>query len=383
MLSGLCLADKRLSASFMTEMNNSGMFRTGLRIALLITVLSGGGCTVLPGPVDRTALIDDLVQQQEFGRARELLSELDTRDPQYGELANRRRALRPLIQQYEESAIKKATAAQRKNRWQNALTTIDEALDKLLESERLSSIRKQMLLQRDSYIRDLEYQIQLIDSQSIPRKKRLLERRVNAAPDNVLYRLELYSHNQAVSTAMQDMITCTSEAQTEGNFNLSARCLRVAEALASKPSQEEKKVLAKLRRKQDKISDLQRLGDAQQARQQEQAQLQRLKQEYRDLIAAGWWLAARDKMTELQARAPSGDEDIPKWLSELQQIIDTQVQLGLKQGQALYSQGFLAQALNVWRQTSALDPENPELIAHIARVERFLNKLKKLNANEG
>ena len=74
-----------------------------------------------------------------------------------------------------------------------------------------------------------------------------------------------------------------------------------------------------------------------------------------------------------------GDEETEAWALQLRQRIETRVAEGIKQGQALYSQGHLRQALSVWEQTADLDPGNQELQEHINRVERFLNKLTELH----
>ena len=83
-------------------------------------------------------------------------------------------------------------------------------------------------------------------------------------------------------------------------------------------------------------------------------------------------------MRQLQLRA--ADREVVQWQSELQAAIRQQIALGIQKGQALYSQGRIQQALDIWRATARLDPENRVLQEHIRRAERFLGYLQRLDS---
>ncbi len=373
-------------------------------------------CSHLPQGVDRVALVDQLVKQHEFMEAKKLLTELDTQDPQYTALANRRRALRPLIERFEEKCVEQSRELRQDEYWVEALQVLDSGLKKVPNSKTLTVAREKLLGERQMYIDNIDRQMKLIEGKILPTQTALLQKRTEMQPENLLYRWELYRHQRKASAIVRDMIDCAEQAQQQGNFELSADCLNVAETMADssrvpvlaklKEKQVEAETIARNEEKAKRVAEevaaakkAQQIARAKrnlkekarrekvkarrQIKHEEKRALKQLKQEYRDLIAAGWWLEARAKLEELKDKAPVDDTEVVSWSRRLQRLIDSRVKMGIEQGQVLYSQGFLVQALNVWRKAHELAPENAELSDHIARVERFLNNLDRLHAVEG
>jgi len=58
------------------------------------------------------------------------------------------------------------------------------------------------------------------------------------------------------------------------------------------------------------------------------------------------------------------------------------VNQGIELGRKLYSQGQVEQALAVWNKLRDLDPDNENLLSHIDRAERVLEKVKKLREEQ-
>ncbi len=351
----------------------------GISVLLLLAPLVLA-CSHFPRVIDRVALVDQLVQQQEFSRAQDLLADLDTSDPQFAELANRRRALHPLIEQFEANTIRESELLQAQQQWVEALAVLERGMQKLTGSEPLSRAREQLLQARTAYLDAIEAQLQVLQGRLLSQQAGLLAQRASAKPDNLVYRWQLLRQQQKSAGLVDHLLDCAEQPQADAQ--LAADCLNVARSLDQSAAQAQR--LARLQRRREPAG-----GDSRPPRQTAQVdagaqrQLQQLKREYRDLVAAGWWLAARDKMLELKARAPASDKEVESWSLELQEIIDSQVQLGIKQGQALYSQGFLQQALHIWRRAADLAPDNVEVQAHIGRVQRFLQKLDQLHGSEG
>ncbi|TQV84114.1 hypothetical protein FKG94_05475 [Exilibacterium tricleocarpae] len=337
-------------------------------------------CGHLPRSIDRVALVDQLVQQQEYGQARRELADLDTSDPQFAALANRRRALRPLIQQFEANTVRESEQLQRRNQWVEALAVIDNGLQKLVDSDRLQAARGRVLLGRDRYLEAIETELQLRQGELLAKQQTLLERRAKAKPGNIRYRLELWRQRRKSADITDQLIACAS-GQSAGSA-LAADCLKVAESLDQSPEQAQR--LAQLRSGlQSKKMIHTRPPRSSEPGVNAQRELSVLKQEYRDLVDARWWPQAQQKMLELQARAPAGDKEVETWSLKLQESIDSEVQLFLKLGQTYYSQGSLQRALQAWRYAADLAPDDQEVQAHIGRVQRFLEKLQRLDAAEG
>lgn len=346
------------------------------RLLLLSALALLSACSQLPTHIDKAALVDQWVAQEQYRRADEILRELSSDDPQYPALERQQRALPSLIKQFEQKVLREVKGLAAQNHWVEAIAHLDEASQQLPPDTVLNKARKTLLAERKAYMVTLNLELDLLTARQLPARNAILEKMLAADPDSFWTRWKLYQQRRLGYELADVLLDCVDEAIAEQNLEEANICLEPVGTVA-KGSQQQRLSLSQQRL----ARELQRKPDqlAQQKAKADRLQLQRLKQEYRDMIAAGWWLAAREKMNQLQVHAPA-DTEVVKWLGELQQIISTQVELGIQQGQALYSQGFLQQALEIWRNTAELSPDNTVLQAHIQRAERFIEKLQRLES---
>lgn len=338
------------------------------KLTLLAYLLVAAGCATIWHP-NRLEQVEHLISQQEYARARNLLEDIDTRDSDYEAMVRQRRALGPLMQQLEQSTIEEAEQLQRQHQWEMALAVIDEGLARLPDSELLQQARIDLEQARESRVLALKNQFYLLQGKQLPAQAALLDQIVAADPENLRSRWQAYQLERQMEQVATGLDQCEEEALAAGEKRLAKDCRKVAKILAGEPVA-------------PKVSNpVASVAETESAVQADKQALRQLKREYRDFVSAGWWLAAKSKMEELQQQAPK-DRQIKKWSQSLQESIDKQVALGIKQGQALYSQGYLDQALEEWESAAALAPDNQELQDHIARVERFLANLGRLNGKE-
>ena len=94
-------------------------------------------------------------------------------------------------------------------------------------------------------------------------------------------------------------------------------------------------------------------------------------------MQAGWLRTAGTSLQQLQRNFPA-DPDLAGLQASWQVAVDSYVAEKLRQGQALYGRGEIAEALKSWRKAARLAPDTPELQVNIDRAERFLNKIEVL-----
>jgi len=344
-------------------------------IALLLLL---AGCARMPTGSERVAMVDDLVMQQEFARAQKLLENLQAEDEAYAELRIRRRALRPLIAQYETNILRRAKTLQENDEWPAALELLEQASAKVPASEPLAAAKDEFFREREERLEKIGRQLDLFEAQHLADKSPLVEKRLAVNPESWRNRWRTFLHNVETERLAQDLVLCGERALKAEDFELAESCFTMVETLTDELDVTPHLALLEERREQARLERERLAAERERQRQAElAARVEQLKSRYQQLIAAGWWVAARDTLQELQERAPD-DDQVVLWRQELQQTITSRVDQAIRRGQSLYSRGHLREALVVWREAQELDPDNAELQSHIARVERFINKLNRL-----
>lgn len=342
-----------------------------------------GACAMLPAGTDRLARVEQLVERQEFAKAENLLADVDPTDPHYQELLVRRRALRPLIDQFEENTVQRVDSLKKADQWPAAEASLEEALDKLPHSEVLRKAEEQLRRDRAQRLEDIHRQMTLLKGQHLAAKAPLVQQAQQVDPGSVKTRWESFRYQREADELSEELLACGESALDEAHYDLAESCLEMAASLTDGEAVQEQLARLKQRREEDRARTAARREERQKAQRaarvaRQQEEVEKLKARYRSLFDAGWWLAAKDILTQLRSEVPE-DPEVQNWTSELQEVIRKQVERSIERGQALYTEGQLQEALSVWRSAAKLDPDNTVLQAHIARVERFLSKLKRLD----
>ncbi|MGQ9425909.1 tetratricopeptide repeat protein [Gilvimarinus sp. F26214L] len=343
-------------------------------------------CGTLPTGKERLELVEQLVAQREYAEAEAVLANIDARDPEFEALVVRRRAIRPLIAQFEENTLRRLARFKAADEWPAAEAVLQDALDKLPDSEALRSAEDAFYEDRVARLDQIEQQMLLLRGEHLSAQSSLVKEASEIHPAGLKTRWQAFRHGREAEKLARDLSSCGQRALDEGRFDLAESCLKMAASLTG--DEETAARLALL----DKEREREEVAAAERARAQAQAEREarvarktehvgQLKARYRRLIDAGWLAAAQEILTELQSQVPE-DADVLSWSEDLRAIVDQHVAAHIKEGQSLYSQGQLHEALAVWQEAAKLSPGNPVLEAHIARVERFISKLERLD-NEG
>ncbi|MEX1032192.1 MAG: tetratricopeptide repeat protein [Cellvibrionaceae bacterium] len=367
--------------------NQPGSRRQPRQVLLLGLVVLISACSSLSTGPERLVLVDQLLALEEFGEARQLLVETDSNDPEYEALRLRHDALEPLIVQFEENTVWRLRQLQEADEWSAAEALLDESLAKLPQSDALRVAETSFYSDRAARLAEIDRQITLLRGEHLAAKTALVQQVAQVHPRSLTARWQAFRHGREAESLARELADCGAEALEESQFELAESCLTMAASLTEDQSIADRLAILQDRRDQEEAQALARLDAERKAQQMSQRaqkakHVNELKARYHQLLDAGWWQTAQDVLADLRAEVPR-DSEVLAWSSELQIMIGQRVDVAIEQGQALYSGGQLQEALAVWREAAALDPDNPVLQAHIARVERFIAKLERLDPDEG
>lgn len=352
-------------------------------LVLSLVALLFSACASFPTDTERLARVEQLVERQEFAKAEKLLANIEPTDPQYQDLLIRRRALRPLIVQFEENLLRQLNRLKEADRWPTAEATLREALDKLPDSEALQLAQKRLYADREERLEQIEREMALLHGQLLAAKAPLVRQAEQVNPGSVKTRWRAFQHDREAAQLARELLACGEKAMNDARYDLAQSCLDMAATLTDDEEVASQVARLEKQREEEKARAAARQQEQRQAEQsarlaRQREQVKTLKARYRSLFDAGWWMAAKEILGQLRHEVPD-DPDVATWTSELQSVIQKQVSRSIERGQALYTEGQLHDALAVWRSAARLDPENTVLQAHIARVERFIHKLERLD----
>ncbi|MEI6125719.1 MAG: hypothetical protein WCQ99_04110, partial [Pseudomonadota bacterium] len=94
-------------------------------------------------------------------------------------------------------------------------------------------------------------------------------------------------------------------------------------------------------------------------------------------------LAKAQQLMQQLAKLSSDTKELQELKKQFAADVAEHVQCLMKEGVTYYSRQHYAQALGVWKEAQSLDPKNVQLLTHIDRASRILEKLQNLREKQG
>ena len=181
-------------------------------VFVVVLLLPFTACVNMPKGKEKVALVDQLVVEQEFDRIQRLLDNIDTQDPEFEALVVRRRAIRPLISQFEQYTVERAQALQAQDLWPQALDMLQDAQSKLPDSDKLQQAEKEFFIQRAARLATIQQQIELLEGRSQADKSPLVEQIVAIHPTGIRTRWQYFQHERKSKALAGNLMTCGNQA---------------------------------------------------------------------------------------------------------------------------------------------------------------------------
>jgi len=320
---------------------------------------------------DVNSLITKWLTEQEFDKANKTLTQVKTTHPQYLELMLRKKEILTKSKQFVETTIKQANFFIQENKWEDAYTVYNFALNRISGDKNLNSSYEIYLQKRKIYITDLKFKLLISNAERLIKvlpvqRKIALAIKETFVEQNEFERLQI----QARET-VDSLVECSTDSLKLKKIEQAESCITFAFKL--EPTD---KLSNQLKKNQKEISQITAKKNQKKLQAESNSQSRTLK-EYKAAFAKNDLYTAKKKLTILLAENKNNYQ-FTKLKLTLDESINEKIKKGVESGRILYSKGEIKLALDKWLILQKLDPDNIELNSHISRAERVLRKLHTL-----
>ncbi len=367
--------------------------------------------------------IDDLVAEEEYGEALELLNDMPETHPQYALLQKKRASVKRRAADYEKSVLQQMQTMIEKGEWSDALDAVNTGLDKLPSSAVLKQGREELLRKRAQRIDALERELLIAKGQWLIEDAPRREELARAASGNLISKWKLSRARSEVEETAEELYQCAQRATHDDQLDQARTCLSLAERLdpsdtmkaairelsqqitkrEAEMQREEREKLTRqaqeamdkgqLRRGEKMVSQLVKIApDDPEVRELERrmkslkegAHNKKILRDYEQLAKQAKEAMEKGDLHTAQKIVPKLakiDPDNPE-VHQLQQRLDETVaetvNTMLVRGSRLYREEKIKEAKQVWEAVLELDPSNTQAREGVERAKRILKKLRVL-----
>ncbi|MFA6163943.1 MAG: hypothetical protein WC685_11000 [Methylobacter sp.] len=358
------------------------------------------GCASIVQPTGNiNERIDYWLEQQEYGKALELVAELN--DHPSPDITNPQEIQRKILGQaerYEKRVMADAEKSAANSDWHTALALYQEALSRLPDSELLQQGQQQLLQRQQESLARLELDQLIVQGEWMRKDLLLSKKTASTAPDGWFVQYKL-GRKEADA---QDLATELAEhgrlALERRDLALAKRTLPLAMSLYAAPEIEDanrrlQELLKEDDIKQKRIIDeQQKLILDQHVNQQKkkkrlfnikvQRESKQLMADFKKAYEENNLMKAQQLMRKLE-KFSINNKELQELSRQLDNDVAEHVQHLIETGITHYSRQQYEKAISVWKEAQILDPKNERLTADIGRAERVLEKLHSLREKQG
>jgi len=358
------------------------------------------GCASIVQPTGNiNERIDYWLEQQEYGKALELVAELN--DHPSPDITNPQEIQKKILGQaerYEKRVMADAEKSAANSDWHTALALYQEALSRLPDSELLQQGQQQLLQRQQESLARLELDQLIVQGEWMRKDLLLSKKTASTAPDGWFVQYKL-GRKEADA---QDLATELAEhgrlALERRDLALAKRTLPLAMSLYAAPEIEDanrrlQELLKEDDIKQKRIIDEQQklILDQHVTQQKKKRRLFNIKvqRESKQLMAdfkkayeENNLMKAQQLMRKLE-KFSINNKELQELSRQLDNDVAEHVQDLIETGITYYSRQQYEQAISSWKEAQILDPKNERLTADIGRAERVLEKLHSLREKQG
>jgi|GEM_PF-1756491 len=322
--------------------------------------------------------VESALEKHEYVTATENLRYIPQTPDSEARIARYQQQIKDGIVGYKKQCRDKADALKSINEWYQSVAHLDVCIENLPEADNLKKYRAIIESSRRTQIADMQLRLNLLEAGHLSKQFPLLERLERLSPPKSLQWWNEYRYKKRQSSMTKKMMACFDDF-VGNDLALAERCLLAAKKLS--PEIDANKVatnqlLVKKKEQSDSLKKKQR----QEAAKIKEKKLVDFKLQYLSHINNDRLPSALEVMQKMKVLA-ADDKEVNLWDDDLQVMILIKVTHDLDRGKALYSKGFIHQALFLWRPLVELSPDNKEIDDYIQRAERFLQKLNRLENN--
>ena len=333
-------------------------------IALL--VLLATGCTNLPGNLSTgPEKVAQLVEQQRYGQAQAVLSQVPETDPNYAELQTLRKSVDKQAAAYQRNTLEEGKKLEQRGDWYEAQQHYQRALNNLQESKKIKAAQDALQLKIDARVAALEIDLLMAKGEWLKQGLNIRTKISRLLPRK---RFQSWRHGSVQKEAEQvaaELGVLGNRVVDQGDFSLAEQMYTLALELHPDPAIEEARKA---------LRDKKRRAIVRNAQAEHKALLISLQEALsQDQLGKAAAIATR-----LEKRGTLTKEE-QKLIQQLDRDIRTQVNKELELGTRHYSRSEYKEAVSAWNKVLTLEPDNTEAANRIERANRILEKLRQLS----
>lgn len=282
-------------------------------------------------------------------------------------------------EQYEKNLTSNIQQLIKKNDYLTASQHYEKGLMAIPSSEALLKSGQNINQKKAIFIETNQHKYNLLRAKFLIDEKPILEKLMLAKGNDDDF-ITLYNKRQQERDTLAEELGLFGLKQfANKQFETANITLTLAQDL--KPDNRWQVALTNMSNHQKKIATQQKEQQEKQKKlleRQQQIKVDAHKQEFEAAMATGDLPAAQQALMNINKMELTNNKWNATAKARLERTIQTSLELTLKQGQALYNQGDISQALNMWRAAQRYAPNDKRLNESIKRAATFEKNLLEL-----
>jgi hypothetical protein len=357
------------------------LLKTAMAVLLLATLTGCAGMDQLRVLQDSPADIDQLLEQNEYARIRQLTGrypQIDTPD------------LQALIKARETAYVEAVIATARRQEDENdllgAVQNLSVALQRVPHNDELRELRQTLERERVQQLKLNERERLITRANYMLEQQALYQQQVNLAQPSIGQRWE-YSRNEKEAITLSGQLLEHGEyALLQNDLSNAETCLQLSLLLNhTTAAQETLSKLQSLRASHQQVelekASIKQAKKEQKKQRSQQQQTEVLLAEARQALQQNNLQVARAAIVQIPA-ASSNNREVVATRGDLREAINREVAALVAKGDSLYRADNVHEALHNWNEALSLDPEHRTLQERIDRANKVLARLEELKRQQ-
>ncbi len=340
-----------------------------LRFILILLPALLSGCSLIYSYSDNLPQkINEWISNKDYKTALETISYIRPGHKYYALMQRKKLIIKTQIEKYESRVISRTEKLVEKGEWLAALRLLDEAEQHTGPSVTIQKQRNKILQQRNRLLQDYEQDLLTSQANYIIEKMPLYREIRKTVTDKESDEIDISGFIDLKNDTAQKLVRHSRSLIQRNRYEQALKNIELAQKLSPPvESRQEIRQLKKLIRKNTRIKKQKHYSQAKDllVKLKQDRSYSSLKEAYKNIN----WLKQNS----------DGDNKFLQLAEQLQQHLDKGMKRFFFTARKLYSKGKTQEALSIWLELKNIDPDYPELQAHIQRAEKVLNKLKELS----
>jgi len=320
---------------------------------------------IQPTPENLNADIELWLEQNEFDKIDKAFNKIPVDDARYQSAIDRKSLIDEKRKNFIQSASESAKNFQQQDKWQQALNTYDDALNKIHDQPVLSQGRADLILERDAQIDTLKKDMMMQRANALISYKKIYDKLLALIPEDRRAQQDIHHYNKNRLEVAQQLNMCGEQARKNKQYLLASDCYALSNQL--EPTQQKQLWITSINK--------------QLIRQSTRKSSNELLTAYLVAYNKHEYKKAQQHLKTLLAADPS-HEKTRKLLASLNNEISEMALKKINAGKTLYNKKKIDEALKVWQQALLLEPDNDEIIELINRAKKVSKKIQSLEKNQ-